>query len=166
MTEQNSRTGIGQRSILVLLLVPAAIVGLVIGTLLGSSSTPPSPLPTSSAAPGIATPTPQPVSPSSSPTATISSSAGPAISAAPVLELKGTGNKRSAQFDVLVGWQIQWETQADHIVVELTGAKPLGKVIDEDGPASGVTSPPQGGTFRLQVTADGPWSITVIQGTG
>jgi hypothetical protein len=107
---------------------------------------------------------PQPVSPS--PTSTISSSAGPAVSAEPVLQLRGTGKKRSAQFDVLVGWQIQWETQADHIVVEATGAKPLGKVIDEDGPASGVTSPPVGGTYRLQVTADGPWSITVIQGTG
>jgi hypothetical protein len=123
------------------------------------------PTPTAFVTPSVATPTLAP-SPSSSPTATISSSAGPAISAAPVLELKATGNKRSAQFDVLVGWQIQWETQSDHIVVELTRAKPLGKVIDEDGPASGVTSPPQGGTFRLQVTADGPWSITVIQGTG
>ena len=88
------------------------------------------------------------------------------MSAPPVLQLKGTGNKRSAQFDVLVGWQIQWSTEADHILVEATGAKPLGKVVDEDGPASGVTSPPVGGTYRLQVTTDGPWSITVIQGTG
>jgi hypothetical protein len=132
--------------------------------MLGGSSQQ-NPKPSASVTSIVATPTVAP-SPSSSPTATISSSAGPAISAAPVLDLKGTGNKRSAQFDVLVGWQIQWETQADHIIVEATGEKPLGKVIDEDGPASGVTSPPQGGTFRLQVTADGPWSITVIQGTG
>ena len=88
------------------------------------------------------------------------------MSAPPVLQLKGTGNKRSAQFEVLLGWQIQWETQADHITVEAAGEKPLGKVVDEDGPASGVTSPPQGGTFRLQITAKGPWTITVIQGTG
>ena len=88
------------------------------------------------------------------------------MSGPPVLQLKGTGNKRSAPFDVLVGWQIQWSTEADHIVVVASGDKDLGKVVDEDGPASGVTSPPQGGTFRLNVTADGPWSITVIQGTG
>jgi hypothetical protein len=144
--------------------VPAAIVGLVTGTMLGGSSQQ-NPTPSASVTPTVATPTVA-ASPSSSPTATIPSSAGPAISAAPVLELKGTGNKRSAQFDVLVGWQIQWETEADHIVVEATGEKPLGKVIDEDGPASGVTSPPEGGTYRLVITAKGPWSLTVIQGTG
>ena len=164
MTEQRSGTRIGQRSVLVALLVPAAIVGLVIGTLLGSSSGPPSPSPSASAPPSVASPTASPSSPS--PTATISSSAGPAVSGPPVLQLKGTGNKRSAQFDVLVGWQVQWSTEADHIVVVASGDKDLGMVVDEDGPASGVTSPPQGGTFRLQVTADGPWSITVIQGTG
>jgi hypothetical protein len=47
-----------------------------------------------------------------------------------------------------------------------SGDKDLGKVVDEDGPASGVTSPPQGRHLPLKVTADGPWSITVIQGTG
>jgi hypothetical protein len=163
VTEQTPGTRIGRPSVLVTLLVPAAIVGLVIGTMLGSSQQ--NPTPSASVTPSVETPTVAP-SPSSSPTATISSSAGPDTSAGPVLELKGTGNKRSAQFDVLVGWQIQWETEADHIVVEATGEKPLGKVIDEDGPASGVTSPPEGGTYRLVITAKGRWSLTVIQGTG
>jgi hypothetical protein len=164
VTEQRSGPRIGRRPVLVALFVPAAIVGLIIGTLLGTSSNPTPPSRTSSLVATVASP--GGTAPSANATATISTSAGPDTSAKPVLELKGTGSKRSAQFDVLVGWQIQWETEADHIVVEATGEKPLGKVVDEEGPASGVTSPPQGGTFRLQVTADGPWSITVIQGTG
>lgn len=169
MTEQQPRTRIGQRSILVALLVPAVIVGWIVGTLLGGASNPtaspsptptPTPTPTTSVAPSLT------ASPSASATATISSSAGPAVSAASVLKLEGTGNQRSETFDVLVGWQIQWQTDGDHIVVAVTGDQDLGDVVDFPGPASGVVSPPAGGTFRLEITADGPWSVTVIQGTG
>jgi hypothetical protein len=171
VTEQQPRTRIGQRSILVALLVPAVIVGWIVGTLLGSASNPaaspspsptptPTPTPTASVAPSVAPST------SATPTSTISSSAGPAVSTAPVLKLEGTGNQRSETFDVLVGWQIQWQTDGDHIVVAVTGDQDLGDVVDFPGPASGVVSPPAGGAFRLEITADGPWSVTVIQGTG
>ena len=169
MTEQQPRTRIGQRSILVALLVPAVIVGWIVGTLLGGASNPtasrsptptPTPTPTTSVAPSLT------ASQSASPTATISSSAGPAVSTAPVLKLEGTGNQRSETFDVLVGWQIQWQTDGDHIVVAVTGDQDLGDVVNFPGPASGVVSPPAGGAFRLEITADGPWSVTVIQGTG
>lgn len=67
---------------------------------------------------------------------------------------------------MLVGWQIQWKTDGDRIAIAVTGDQDLGTVVDVPGPASGVTSPPVSGTFRLEITADGPWSITVIQGTG
>ena len=167
MTEQQPRTRIGQRSILVALLVPAVIVGWIVGTLLGGASNPaasptptPTPTPTASVAASSAPST------SASPTSTISSSAGPAVSASPILKLEGTGNQRSETFDVLVGWQIQWQTDGDHIVVAVTGDQDLGDVVDFPGPASGVVSPPAGGAFRLEITADGPWSVTVIQGTG
>jgi len=167
VTEQQPRTRIGQRSILVALLVPAVIVGWIVATLLGGASNPaasptptPTPTPTASVAPSSAPST------SASPTSTISTSAGPTVSTAPVLKLEGTGNQRSETFDVLVGWQIQWQTDGDHIVVAVTGDQDLGDVVDFPGPASGVVSPPAGGAFRLEITADGPWSVTVIQGTG
>ena len=98
--------------------------------------------------------------------ATISSSAGPDVSGTPVLDLHGTGDEQTKAFDVLIGWQIQWETEGDHIVIAVTGDQDLGDQVDFPGPASGVVSPPASGTFRLQITADGPWSVTVIQGTG
>jgi hypothetical protein len=169
VTEQQPRTRIGQRSILVALLIPAAIVGWIVGTLLGSQSNPtahaaPTSTPTPSLASSPAASSTPPASPS--PTATISVSAGPAVSGAPVLELEGTGNQRSKAFDVLVGWQIQWATDGDHLVIAVTGDQDLGDQVDFPGPASGVVSPPASGTFRLEITADGPWSVTVIQGTG
>src|SRR4029450_7175993 len=109
VTEQQPRTRIGQRSILVALLVPAVIVGWIVGTLLGSASNPaaspsptptptPAPTPKASGAPSVAPST------SASPTSTISSSAGPAVSTAPVLKLEGTGNQRSETFQLLGGW--------------------------------------------------------------
>jgi hypothetical protein len=169
VTQGTPGTRIGQQSVLVALLVPAVIVGWIVGTLLGGASNPtastsPTPTPTSTPTTSVAT-SPAP-STSASPTATISSSAGPVVSAAPVLELEGTGNERSETFDVLVGWQIQWQTEADHIVIAVTGDQDLGDVVDFPGPASGVVSPPLGGTYRLEIAADGPWSVTVIQGTG
>jgi hypothetical protein len=167
VTEQQPRTRIGQRSILVALLIPAAIVGWIIGTLLGSQSNPgASPSPSPIATPSATVATTAAPSPTPSPTATISSSAGPIASGKPVLELEGTGNERSETFDVLVGWQIQWQTEGDHIVIAVTGDQDLGDQVDFPGPASGVVSPPASGTFRLSITADGHWSVTVIQGTG
>ena len=88
------------------------------------------------------------------------------MSAPPVLRLTASGNKTSADFEVRVGWQIQWETTGDHLTISIAGSQDLGKVVDLPGPASGVTSPPVSGTFHLMVTASGPWSLTVIQGTG
>jgi hypothetical protein len=167
VTEQRPRTRIGQQSVLVALLIPAAIVGWVIGTLLGSGSNPSaSPSPSPAATPSSTIAATPPPSPTPTPTATISTSAGPVPSGKPVLELEGTGNERSEAFEVLVGWQIQWQTEGDHIVIAVTGDQDLGDQVDFPGPASGVVSPPASGMFRLSITADGHWSVTVIQGTG
>jgi len=80
--------------------------------------------------------------------------------------LRGSGNKTSTDFDVLVGWQILWQTDGQQLAIVVKGSQDLGRVLDVPGPASGVTSPPVSGTFHLEITAKGPWSIKVIQGTG
>lgn len=163
MTQRPPGTRIGRRPVLVAVLVAAALGGWAIGSLLGGLSSPPPTISPSTAS--LATPVAS-LLPSSSPIATISSSAGPDTSADPVLELKGDGDDRSAEFDVLVGWQIQWQADGDRLAIAVTGDRDLGTVLEIEGPASGVTSPPVSGTYRLEITADGPWSITVIQGTG
>ena len=72
----------------------------------------------------------------------------------------------SADFEVRVGWQIAWQADGDHLAIAVKGSQDVGRVVDMDGPASGVTSPPVSGRFHLEITATGPWSLTVIQGTG
>lgn len=70
----------------------------------------------------------------------------------------------SAPFEVVSGWQIQWQTHGASLAIAVSGDQNLGVVVDEPGPKSGVTSLAPGGTFRLDIVARGPWSITVIQG--
>jgi hypothetical protein len=164
MTQRPPGTRIGRRPVLVAVLAAAAIGGWVIGSLLGGASPPSTGLPSTTIAPSTTATAVSPLS--SSPSATLSSSAGPDTSAAPILELEGDGDGRSAEFDVLVGWQIQWQAEGDQLAIAVTGDRDLGTVLEIEGPASGVTSPPVSGTYRLVITADGPWSITVIQGTG
>jgi hypothetical protein len=106
-------------------------------------------------------------SPSSSATAR---SSQPAATAAPpqevILTLSGTEHDVSDPFEVISGWQIQWQTDGASLAIAVTGDQNLGVIVDEPGPASGVTSLAPAGTFRLDIAASGPWSIAVVQGGG
>jgi hypothetical protein len=164
VTEQQPRTRIGQRSILVALLVPAVIVGWIVGTVLGSTSNPnaspsPTPTPTTSAAPS-STPSP-PATPTPTPAPTDEPAAGPRQV---VLSVTGESHEITDTFEVKPGWQIHWQTDGTSIAVAVTGASNLGVLIDYPGPASGVTGVAEGGEYRLEIEANGPWSITVIDG--
>jgi hypothetical protein len=149
-------------------LVAAALVGWGIGSFLGSmGSAGPSPTPS-------ATPSPSP-SASASPTPTPTVSPSPTSSApagteppppATILELSGSANKVSPDFEVLRGWQIVWQTDGDRFSFAVRGDQDLGTVVDQTGPASGVTSLAPAGMFHIEVTAKGPWSIKVLQGQG
>ncbi|MEZ0240386.1 MAG: hypothetical protein ACAH65_06270 [Chloroflexota bacterium] len=94
----------------------------------------------------------------------------PAATAAPpqeiILTLRGTEHDVSDPFEVISGWQIQWQTDGASLAIAVTGDQNLGVIVDEPGPASGVTSLAPAGTFRLDIAASGPWSITVVQGGG
>jgi hypothetical protein len=149
-------------------LVGAAILGIGIGIWLGSQSPR-----SASVGPGaLATPSPSPTPtstllPSTSPPPTPSTSASPVAPPGPsdiILEFSGTEDEISSPFEVVPGWQIQWQTDGASLAIAVTGDQNLGVVVDEPGPASGVTSLAPAGTFRLDIEARGPWSIKVIQG--
>jgi len=151
-------------------LVSAAIVGFAIGTWLGNQgrSDVPQASPTASAAPPSPSITVTP-SPSASATPSATAPASPStVPAQPgtILQISGTGDEVSDPFGVLPGWQIQWRAEGATFKVDVTGDQIIGNVVDEPGPATGVISLAQSGTFILTVTADGPWSITVVQGGG
>jgi hypothetical protein len=62
------------------------------------------------------------------------------------------------------GWQIVWQTEGGGLAITVRGDQELGTIVNQDGPASGATSLPTAGTFHLEVTAKGPWSLKVLQG--
>lgn len=175
MSAEATVARIGQGPVLAVILGVAAVVGFGIGTLIGSQdprSTAGGPV----ASAVLASPTPTPAatpmltpSPSPSSLATTSPSQ-PAATAAPpqeiILTLSGNEHDVSDPFEVISGWQIQWQTDGASLAIAVTGDQNLGVIVDEPGPASGVTSLAPAGTFRLDIAASGPWSITVVQGSG
>ena len=82
-----------------------------------------------------------------------------------VAEFSGTSDQTTAKFSVRPGWQIQWQTDGETFKYSIAGDLDIGKVIDQQGPGSGITSPVPSGTFFLEITAKGPWQIKIIQGS-
>jgi hypothetical protein len=147
-------------------LLVAGIVGFAFGTWLGNVTRPTSGAAAVEPSPSIvATPSPSPsASPSIAPTET------PAPTQAPpqqvILALEGDSHDVSDSFEVKPGWQIQWQIDGSSIAIAVTGESNLGVLVDYPGPASGVTGVAQGGVFRLEIAATGPWKVTVIDGEG
>jgi hypothetical protein len=167
VTAQATVARIGQGPVLAVILGATAVAGFGIGTWIGSQAPPSHAGPTALAS---STPTPSPLAtptPTASPSPTPSPRRSPAAPQGPreiILDFSGTGHDVSPPFEVVSGWQIQWQTDGDSLAIAVTGDEHLGVVVDEAGPASGVISQPQAGTFRLDIVARGPWSIAVIQG--
>jgi hypothetical protein len=79
-----------------------------------------------------------------------------------VLELSGDTDESSQPFVVKPGWQIRWRTQGPSFALRVTGDADMGTIVDKHASAAGVTSLPTGGTFQVEITAMGRWSIEVI----
>jgi hypothetical protein len=145
-------------------LAGAVVVGWVIGSWLGAV---PGGAPAPSSVPPSASATLAPsLSPSPTPSASPSSSASLAPALGTILELSGTGDMQSESFTVVSGWQIVWQTDGGGFAIAVRGDQDLGTIVNQEGPASGATSLPSAGTFHLEVTAKGPWSLKVLQGEG
>jgi hypothetical protein len=174
VSAQATAARIGQGPVLAVILGAAAVVGFGIGTLIGSqdprfavgdpgaSAALPSPVVQASTPTAVPTPSPS-TAPAASPSQPAATAAQPQEI---ILQISGTGHDVSEPFDVISGWQIQWQTDGDSLAIAVTGDQVLGVVVDEPGPASGVTSLAAAGTYRLDIAARGPWSITVVQGGG
>jgi hypothetical protein len=83
-----------------------------------------------------------------------------------LVDLSGTSDAVSESFVARSGWQIVWETEGDRLEISIrgAGAVDIGTVVTQDGPGSGITTPVPSGDFVIEVTAEGPWAIQVIQG--
>lgn len=81
-----------------------------------------------------------------------------------VAQFTGTGDAASDSFDVRPGWRMRWSTSGRRLTVSIRGEQNLGTVVDVDEAVTGVTSPPTGGVYHLEVSAEGPWTIAILQG--
>ena len=81
-----------------------------------------------------------------------------------VAELSGDGDQTSDAFDVREGWSIHWENRGDRFAFAITGDRDFGTVVEQDESGTGVTSPAGGGRYRLEIQAEGPWEIRIVQG--
>jgi hypothetical protein len=81
-----------------------------------------------------------------------------------VTEFSGEGNDTTGSFSVRGQWQVHWQNSGDHFSFAITGDEDLGTIIDQAGPGSGVTSVVAAGTFHIDVTAEGSWSVQITQG--
>jgi hypothetical protein len=81
-----------------------------------------------------------------------------------VAEFDGSGDLTTQSFTVREGWEIHWTSESEQFTLAIRGDRNLGTVVDGAGAGLGVTSPPVGGTFYLELTAGGSWSVTVVQG--
>lgn len=70
----------------------------------------------------------------------------------------------SERFIARRGWWIEWQNTGSYFSYTIHGDVEFGQVITQNGPGNGITSPVPTGTFFVEVVAQGPWSIKVIQG--
>jgi hypothetical protein len=92
---------------------------------------------------------------------------GPGQRSAPgstVAEFEGSGALTTESFTVSEGWQIHWDSNSDSFSMAIRGDRDFGSVVELDEPTSGITAPNGDGTFFLEISGDGDWSVTVIQG--
>jgi hypothetical protein len=140
----------------------AALVGWTIGTSLTNTGLDQDPMasPVRSALPsGTMASTANAIASPIVPSASAASSAESRV----VLELSGTGDLTSEPVTVEPGWQLQWQTDGPSFDVAIRGDTDLGTIVHQSGPVTGVNAPAQTGTFRIVVTAEGRWAITVLQ---
>jgi hypothetical protein len=81
-----------------------------------------------------------------------------------LVEMSGDGSKVSKHFYARRGWEIEWQNTGQYFSYTIHGDVEFGQVITQNGPGNGITSPVPTGNFFIEVVAQGPWTITVIQG--
>jgi hypothetical protein len=81
-----------------------------------------------------------------------------------VTEFNGSGDETTSSFAARGQWQIHWENTGDSFGFAVLGDRALGRIIEYDGPGSGVTSVVADGQYHLAITAEGDWNIRITQG--
>ncbi|MGR3178522.1 MAG: hypothetical protein ACUZ8E_10740 [Candidatus Anammoxibacter sp.] len=80
----------------------------------------------------------------------------------------GSGGKNTRPFQVVPGWEIQWDAKGDIFQLYLYTADGSlsGVPANQQGSGKGSSYQAKGGSYYLQVNAIGRWEINIIQING
>lgn len=81
-----------------------------------------------------------------------------------VVEFRGEGDQTTDSFQVRGQWQIHWENSGETFAFAIRGDQDLGTIVEQEEPGNGVTSVVAAGNFHLEITAEGPWEVRIVQG--
>jgi hypothetical protein len=80
-----------------------------------------------------------------------------------VAEFSGDGNQTTADFTVGEDWEIRWHNEGNQFEMILVGPTSSRALMARSEPGSGTTVPRGSGTFHLEITAEGAWTVTIVQ---
>lgn len=82
-----------------------------------------------------------------------------------IFTLSANGSRNTRPFTVKDRWEIRWENKGSILTVAVRTAE--GKLVAGGGsataPGTGESFQPKGGTYFLDVTGIGDWTISVVQ---
>ncbi len=84
-----------------------------------------------------------------------------------ILQLTGNGTRNTSPFTVQDKWEVRWDARTEHLAIYLykaTGeAQGMLPIATQDGPGTGATYRPDGGSYYLKIMARGDWAISIVQ---
>lgn len=92
-------------------------------------------------------------------------SSGPAFAEEVVQQASASGTRNLRPFTVKDGWELRW-TAAGPIFTAILHAQngdPVDTIAVQTKPGPGATYYPTGGTYYLQISGAGDWSISIVQ---
>ena len=82
-----------------------------------------------------------------------------------VQEISASGVRNLRPFTVKDQWEIRWDNKGSMITIAVR--HPDGKLAADGGtqakPGKGASYQPKGGTYFLEVSGSGDWTVTVVQ---
>ena len=82
-----------------------------------------------------------------------------------IKEFSGTETMTTEPFTVPDNWEIQWETKGQYlqILINTADSVPLDYATQQMGPGSGTSKQEKGGSYILDMNAQGEWKVKILK---
>ncbi len=82
-----------------------------------------------------------------------------------IKEFSGSETFSTEPFTVPDNWEIEWETKGQYLQILINSADsvPLGFAAEQIGPGKGTSIQEEGGTYYLDMNAQGEWKVKIVK---